>query len=70
VYFYFPSLQEQDFEICATQLVTKTSHLIILSLYGAPSGKVNEFLRRSEAESTKDVICQSLLTFQREYKTP
>jgi hypothetical protein len=41
--------KEQDFEICAIQLVTKTSHLIILSLYRAPSGEVNEFLRRPDA---------------------
>jgi hypothetical protein len=31
------------------QLVTNTSHLIILSLYRAPSGKVKEFLRRLNA---------------------
>jgi hypothetical protein len=37
--------KEQDFEICAIQLVTKTSNQIILSLYRAPSGDVNEFLR-------------------------
>jgi hypothetical protein len=37
---------EKDFEICAIQLVTKTANLIILSLYRAPSGDVNEFLRR------------------------
>jgi hypothetical protein len=30
--------KEQDFEICAIQLVTKTANLIILSLYRAPSG--------------------------------
>jgi exonuclease III len=39
----------QDFEICAIQLVTKTSDLIILSLYRAPSGDVSEFLRRLDA---------------------
>jgi hypothetical protein len=38
--------KEQDFEICAVQLVAKTSHLIMLSMYGAPSGDINEFLRR------------------------
>jgi exonuclease III len=33
----------------AIQLVIKTSHLIILSLYKALSGDVNEFLRRLDA---------------------
>jgi hypothetical protein len=32
--------KEQDFEISAIQLVTKTPHIIILSLYRAPSGEV------------------------------
>jgi hypothetical protein len=40
---------EQDFEICAIQLVTKTFNLIILILYRDPSGDVNEFLRRLDA---------------------
>jgi hypothetical protein len=30
-------------------IITKTSYLIILSLYRAPSGEVNEFLRRLDA---------------------
>jgi hypothetical protein len=41
--------KEQDFEICAIHLVTKTSNLIILSLYGTPSGDVNECLGRLDA---------------------
>jgi hypothetical protein len=41
--------KEQDFEICAIQLVTKISNLIILSLYRAPSGDVNELLRRLDS---------------------
>jgi hypothetical protein len=40
--------KEQDFEICAIQLVTKTSNVTILSLYRAPSD-VNEYLRRLDA---------------------
>jgi hypothetical protein len=36
------------FLICAIQLVTKTSNLIMLSLYRASSGDVHEFLRRSD----------------------
>jgi exonuclease III len=36
-------------EICAIQLVTKISHLIILSLYRAPSWEDNAFLRRLDA---------------------
>jgi hypothetical protein len=40
--------KEQDFEICAIQLVTKTSNLIILSLYRA-SFDVNKFQRRLDA---------------------
>jgi hypothetical protein len=35
--------KEQDFEICAIQLVTKTSNLIILNLYRSPSVEDNEF---------------------------
>jgi hypothetical protein len=38
--------KEKDFEICATQLATKTSHPIILGLYRAPTGEINEFLKR------------------------
>jgi exonuclease III len=41
--------KEQDLEICAIQLVTKSSNLIILSLYRAPSGDINEFLKRLDA---------------------
>jgi hypothetical protein len=41
--------KEQDFEICAVQLVTKACNLITLSLYRAPSGDVNKFLRRLDA---------------------
>jgi hypothetical protein len=37
--------KEQDLEICAIQLVTKSTNLIILSMYRAPSGDINEFLR-------------------------
>jgi exonuclease III len=36
-------------EICAIQLVTKTANLIILSMYRAPSGGINEFLKRLDA---------------------
>jgi exonuclease III len=45
----FHNCNEQDFESCAIQLVTKTSHLIILSLYSAPSGEISEFLRRLDS---------------------
>jgi exonuclease III len=38
--------KEQDFEICAIQLLIKTSNVIALSLYRAPLGEVNEFLTR------------------------
>jgi hypothetical protein len=41
--------KEQNLEICAIQLVTKTANLIILSLYRAPSGDINEFLKRLDA---------------------
>jgi exonuclease III len=41
--------KEQDLEICAILLVTKTANLIIFSLYRAPSGDVNEFLKRLDA---------------------
>jgi hypothetical protein len=41
--------KEQDFEISTVMLVTKISNLIMLNLYRAPSGDVNEFLRRLDA---------------------
>jgi hypothetical protein len=41
--------KEQDLEICAIQLVTKAANLIILNLYRAPSGDINEFLKRLDA---------------------
>jgi hypothetical protein len=37
--------KEQNLEICAVQLETKTTNFIILSLYGAPSGDFHQFLR-------------------------
>jgi hypothetical protein len=40
---------KEDFEICAIQLVPRTSNPIILSLYRTASGEVNEFLRRLDA---------------------
>jgi hypothetical protein len=40
------SCKEQDFEICAIRLETKTANLIILSLYRAPSGDLIQFLKR------------------------
>jgi hypothetical protein len=48
-FIFFRHCKHQDFEICAIQLVTKTSHRIILSMHRAPSGDVNEFLRRQDA---------------------
>jgi exonuclease III len=33
-------------EICAVQLETKTSDIIILSLYRAPSGDFSQFMKR------------------------
>jgi hypothetical protein len=41
--------KEQDLEICAVQLETKTSNLIILSLYGVPSDDFHQFLRGLDA---------------------
>jgi hypothetical protein len=41
--------KEQDLEICAIQLETKTSNLIILRLYTALSGDFNQFLRGTDA---------------------
>jgi hypothetical protein len=38
--------KEQDLEICAIQLETKTYELIIISLYRAHSGDFNQFLKR------------------------
>jgi hypothetical protein len=41
--------KEQNLEIWAVQLETKTSNSIILSLYRAPSGDFNQFLRGLDA---------------------
>jgi hypothetical protein len=41
--------KEQVLEICAIQLETKASALIILSLYAAPSGDFNQFIKRLHA---------------------
>jgi exonuclease III len=38
--------KEQDLEICAIQLETKNMQIIIVSLYRAPSGDFNRFLKR------------------------
>jgi exonuclease III len=38
--------KEQDLEICAIQLVTKSTNLIISNMYRAPSEDINEFLKR------------------------
>jgi hypothetical protein len=46
--------KEQDLEISAMQLVTKTENLIILSMYRAPSADIYEFLK------ILDVILQYL----------
>jgi hypothetical protein len=57
----------QDFEICAILLVTKTATIIIVSLYRAPSGDVNEFLKRLDAilkylysPKSEFVICEDI----------
>jgi hypothetical protein len=59
--------KKQDFEICAIQLVTKTSNLIIPSLYRASPGDVNKFLRRLDATSkylynqkSEFIICRDI----------
>ncbi|PNF23822.1 hypothetical protein B7P43_G15913 [Cryptotermes secundus] len=40
---------EKDLEICAVQLGTKSSNLIILGLYRSPSGDFNQFLKGLDA---------------------
>jgi DNA-binding transcriptional MocR family regulator len=45
----FHHCKEQDLEICAIQLGTKTANLIKLSMYRAPSGDINECLKRLDA---------------------
>jgi hypothetical protein len=45
----FHLCKEQDLEICAIQLATKSANLIILSMYRAPSGDINEFPKRLDA---------------------
>jgi hypothetical protein len=37
---------EKDLEICAVELETKASKFIILSLYRAPTGDFNQFLKK------------------------
>jgi exonuclease III len=41
--------KEQDLEMRTFKLVTKTANLIILSMYRALSGDINEFLKRLDA---------------------
>jgi hypothetical protein len=41
--------QEQNLEICAILLATKTANLIILSMYRSPSEDMDEFLKRLDA---------------------
>jgi hypothetical protein len=41
--------KEQVLEICAIQLETKASALIIISLYRGPSGDFNQFIKQSDA---------------------
>jgi hypothetical protein len=41
--------KEQVLEICAIQLDTKAPALSILSLYRAPSGDFNQFIKRLDA---------------------
>jgi exonuclease III len=43
---YTARIYSQDLEICAIQLETNTCKLIIISLYRAPSGDFNQFLKR------------------------
>ena len=37
--------KEKDLEICAVELETKASKLIILSIYRGPMGDFNQFLK-------------------------
>ena len=37
--------REKDLEICAVELETGASKLIVLSIYGAPTGDFNQFLK-------------------------
>jgi len=43
--YYFTYCQEKDLEICAVELQTKSSKLIILSSYRVPTGDFNEFIK-------------------------
>ena len=42
-----PNCKEKDLEICAIKLETKSSKLIILNLYRAPTGDFNQFIDSS-----------------------
>jgi exonuclease III len=55
--------KEQKLEICAMQLETKSANLIILSLYKAPSGDTDKFLKRL------DTILKSLYSPKSEFIT-
>jgi hypothetical protein len=37
--------KEKDMEICAVELVTKSSKFIILSLYRVPTGDINQYIK-------------------------
>jgi exonuclease III len=51
VYLYFSKInisrncKEKDFKICAVKVETKSSKLIILSLYRVPTGHFNQFIK-------------------------
>jgi hypothetical protein len=53
--------KEQELEICAIQLETKSANLIMLSLYRAHLGDINEFLKRV------DTILKCLYSPKSEY---
>ena len=38
--------REKDLEICAVELEIETSKLIVLSIYRAPTGDFNQFLKK------------------------
>jgi hypothetical protein len=58
---------EQDLEICAVQLETKTSILIILGLYRSPSGVFNQFSKGLDATLTLNGQTLDICTINQEY---
>ena len=53
--------REKDLEICAVELETGASKLIVLSIYGAPTGDFNQFFKK--LDDTLKYLCKPKTEF-------